>query len=93
MNDVSTIVSGLTGDGGILVLLSLVLCGIYFIAKQFMNRLADKLDKISEELVKTRETLIIMQQSDTHLAERVTRNENGIDKLETRVGTLEGKVK
>lgn len=96
MTEVGEVVSGLTGSNGWVVFIALILVGVYFLFKQtfgtFINKAADvsdffvknmttQLQNISDELKKTREALISMQQYQIHFDDRLERVEGDINDI------------
>ncbi len=96
MSDVAAVVNGLTGTNGWVVFIALILVGVYFLFKQtfggFINKAADvsdffiknmtaQLQNITDELKKTREALISMQQSQIHFDDRLEKVENVVSRI------------
>lgn len=96
MSEVGEVVNGLNGTNGWVVFIALILVGVYFLFKQtfgaFINKAADvsdffiknmtaQLQNISDELKKTREALVSMQQSQIHFDDRLEKVEDVVSRI------------
>jgi hypothetical protein len=96
MSEVGEVVNGLTGANGWVVFIALILVGVYFLFKQtfgsfidkaadvadfFIKNVSEQLGNISDEVKKTREALIAMQQSQIHFDDRLGRVEEDVKRI------------
>ena len=86
MSEVDAVITGLNGNNSGLVFALVVLTGGYFLFKQtfgtfannFIVNITDQLRNISDELKKTRETLIAMQGSQFKFDTRLEKLEDDL---------------
>ena len=86
MDVVKPVVDGLVGPNGWVVFIALILVGVYFLFKQtfgsfvnkcgdisdfFIKNVVEQLHNIGDEVKKTREALITMQQAQIHFDDRL----------------------
>lgn len=92
---VKSVVEGLAGPNGSVIFIALILVGVYFLFKQtfgsFINKCADisdyfiknvveQLHSISDEVKKTREAMISIQQNQIHYDERLDKVEQIVER-------------
>jgi hypothetical protein len=86
MSDISEVIAGLNGDKSGIIFALVVLTGGYFLFKQtfgtlvntLMASITEQLKNITEELRKTRETLMLMQTSQSKFDSRLEKLEDDV---------------
>lgn len=89
MSEVGDVITGLNGNNSGIVFALVVLTGGFFLFKQtfgvfannFIINMTDQLKSISDELKKTRETLVNMQNSQSHFDSRIEKIEDDFRRM------------
>ena len=87
MSDVAEVITGLTGNNAGIVFAAFVLLGTFYLFKQasdfLVKNITEQLQMISEEVKKTREALVAMQQSQIHFDGRLEKVEDVVSRIKT----------